>query len=273
MDSPSQALSRAASTTSWAVGMCDNFVANMFGYSSSGYYTALSHWNSLPANDKHPGDMNAPAGALMFWGGGQGHVAISDGKGGIYTTDMPSRGNVSLQPADSPSSVWHKPYLGWSIPVFNGQTGTTGAAYSGPGTASLTVPASSSTLMNAITGAFGINTTDILERGALMLFGAVLVIIGLWKFTGAGNKVIEVIGGATKSQRSEGQSDNGKGVRKEEGGSSVLRDGEQGEGERTSEKEGRGKVGPFTEEEHRKNYEQQRRNRAAHRAARKALTK
>lgn len=231
MLSPSEALNKASQTTSWAVGMCDNFVANMFGYSASGYYTALSHWNSIPDADKHPGDPNAPAGALMFWGGGQGHVAISNGQGGIYTTDMPSRGNVSLEPAQSPTTQWGKPYLGWSVPYFQGQGGATGATYSGPGTQQVTLPGGNSGALNFLTSALGINTTDIVERGALILFGGVLIVIGLFKFTGAGSKAIEVIGGAAQSQRTKSQSSHGEGVRQNQRRSRVLRDREQGEGE------------------------------------------
>lgn len=232
MDSPSQALNRAAQTTSWAVGMCDNFVANMFGFSASGYYTALSHWQSIPQSDKHPGDPNAPAGALMFWGGGQGHVAISDGKGGIYTTDMPGRGQVSLQPATSPSTIWHKPYLGWSTPYFQGQGGATGAAYSSAANPALSIPGGTSTGLTLLTSALGIDTVDLVERGALILFGSVLVLIGLWKFTGVGNKVLEVAG-AAQPKRSENKEGNGEGIRKGQRRSRVLRDGEQRESEGT----------------------------------------
>jgi hypothetical protein len=126
MLSVSQALQNAANTASWAAGMCDNFVAKMYGFQNSGYDSASVHWASLPAQDKHPGDMNAPAGALMFWGGGYGHVAISDGQGGIYSTDIPSAGNVGHVQASYVSRVWGKPYLGWSTPYFQGQSDNVG---------------------------------------------------------------------------------------------------------------------------------------------------
>lgn len=124
----SEALQKAANTANWTVGMCDNFVANMYGFANSGYDSATVHWASLPANDKHPGDTNAPAGALMFWGGGYGHVAISDGKGGIYSTDIPSAGVVGHVSASYVSRVWGKPYLGWSVPYFQGQSDNVGPA-------------------------------------------------------------------------------------------------------------------------------------------------
>lgn len=128
MLSISQALQNAKDTTSWAVGMCDNFVANMYGYTNSGYDSASVQWATMPANVKHPGDNNPPQGALVFWGGGYGHVAISDGQGGIYSTDIPSAGTVSHVAGDYPSRVWGKPYLGWSEPYFSGQADTTSGA-------------------------------------------------------------------------------------------------------------------------------------------------
>lgn len=188
------AVAKAQATAAWTVGMCDNFVANMYGYSSSGYSTALAHWNSIPTGDKHPGDMNAPAGALMFWGGGMGHVAISDGKGGIITTDMPNPGNVSTVPADSPSTKWGKPYLGWSVPYFQGQAGTVGAAsYVSP--SGNAAPASFNWYclwdpINCGSGnSSGFNATDFGERLGLILLGGMMIVIGLYKFTSAGDAV------------------------------------------------------------------------------------
>jgi hypothetical protein len=182
--------------------MCDNFVANMYGYSSSGYSTAMVHWNSIPQGDKHPGDWNAPAGALMFWGGGMGHVAISDGNGGIVSTDMPGAGQVSTVSRDTPTTKWGKPYLGWTVPYFQGQAGTvapvgySNLAGGGP------QPFSIGSLLNPL-GPLGLGNTsgsnwkDMLERFGLITFGAVMVMIGLWKMTGTGNP-IKSIGSAKK---------------------------------------------------------------------------
>lgn len=226
-----EALRQAQNVKNWAVGMCDQFVAKMYGFDSSGYATASVHWNSIPSNLKHPGDPNAPAGALMFWGGGAGHVAISDGKGGIVSTDMPSPGTVSDQPASTPSTSWHKPYLGWSEPYFQGQAGTTGNTYTGPGSigGSTALPASSTTGLNLITSALGIDTVDLVERGALMFFGAILVIVGLWKFTGTGAQVVEVMKNAAGVEGTKTQAEARGGIRHRQGRSSVLRNGEGGE--------------------------------------------
>ena len=122
--SANAALAKAKTVTRWAVGMCDEFVANMYGFSSSGYNTAVDNWKATPASLKHPGDMNAPAGALMFWGGGDGHVAISAGNGTIISTDINGAGTVGTAPATAISSRWGKPYLGWAYPFFQGKQAT-----------------------------------------------------------------------------------------------------------------------------------------------------
>lgn len=118
------AIAKAQSTKRWAVGMCDNFVANMYGYSNSGYATAMANWNATPANLKHSGDMAAPAGALMYWSGGSGHVALSLGNGSIVSTDIGGNGTVSTVPATMISSKWGKSYLGWTYPYFQGKEAT-----------------------------------------------------------------------------------------------------------------------------------------------------
>lgn len=113
-----QAIARCVLTHSWAPDMCDNFVANMYGFTASGYNTALDNWNAVPAPWNHPGDSAAPTGMLMFWGGGQGHVAIADGIGGIFSTDISGTGTVSRVPWTLIGQRWGKPYLGWTVPYF-----------------------------------------------------------------------------------------------------------------------------------------------------------
>lgn len=182
-----QAMQKAASTTRWAVGMCDNFVANMYGYTSSGYTTAVTHWQSIPASDKHPGNSAAPAGALMFWGGGMGHVAISDGSGGVYSTDQPGPGQVAHISADQITKGWGKPYLGWSVPYFQGQPGTTGqlqqAGSNAVQAASIVDP------LGSLASSFGTDGKDLLERFGLIVMGTALIILALVHFTKTGNDV------------------------------------------------------------------------------------
>lgn len=127
MTTAAQALAKAKSVKTWAVGMCDNFVANMYGFSSSGYATAVKNWQGTPSTLKHAGDWNAPAGALMYWSGGStgaGHVAISLGNGNIISTDATKLGSVGTISARTPTDKWGHPYLGWAYPYFQGKEAT-----------------------------------------------------------------------------------------------------------------------------------------------------
>lgn len=195
MNTWQQALSKAAATVHWTTRMCDNFVANLYGFAASGFNTALDHWNATPGTMKHPGDFNAPAGALMFWGGGAGHVAISDGQGGIYSTDMPSTGDVGHVPASTISKQWGKPYLGWSLPYFNGLGANVGASSGASATNAAYKPFSGSAL-DYVTKSFGSDIKDIVERAGLILMGGVLIIVGL--FLGPGKEILVGVTGNAK---------------------------------------------------------------------------
>jgi hypothetical protein len=119
--STAEALANCASTRTWTPDLCGQFCAAMYGYGSSGYSTALVQWQSVPAGLKFPGDQEAPPGALLFWGVGQGHVAIADGTGSCFSIDISGRGTVTRVPMDRIASVWGKPYLGWTVPYFQDQ--------------------------------------------------------------------------------------------------------------------------------------------------------
>jgi hypothetical protein len=96
-------------------GWCDNFVAQAFGRSASGYYTAFQHYQELNRRGAiHAGDRNVPRGALAFFGptglnGGAGHVMISTGGGNFVSTASTVR-NATIAWAESVSG----PYLGWA---------------------------------------------------------------------------------------------------------------------------------------------------------------
>lgn len=120
--SPAEALRRAADTSSWQPGMCENFVASMYGaVGLGGYGSAADQWAGIPGDLKHSGT-DAPPGALVFWGGGYGHVAISAGGGYVYTTDFSGDGKVSLVKASDITAGWGKPVSGWSQPYWGGHT-------------------------------------------------------------------------------------------------------------------------------------------------------
>jgi hypothetical protein len=122
-----------AQAMSWAQGMvgvgvpvgaCDHYVALAYGWANSGSTTALVHWQSIPASGRHQG--SAPRGALMFWSTGwAGHVAISDGAGGVYSTDVSAKGFTAGVYGHVPKATidhWG-PYLGWTAPIFPGHVG------------------------------------------------------------------------------------------------------------------------------------------------------
>jgi len=122
--SVAEALARCAATNSWTVGMCGQFCAAMYGYGASGYNDAVLQWQSIPGRLKTPGSVNAPAGALVFWGGGSkghGHVAIADGTGSVWSIDINGAGTVGRATTGTITARWGLPVLGWSYPYFQGQ--------------------------------------------------------------------------------------------------------------------------------------------------------
>lgn len=121
--SVAQALSNAAATTGWTVGMCGQFCAVMYGYSASGYKDALTQWQQTPAALRRAGATDAPPGALLYWGGGSqghGHVAIAAGDGTCYSIDIAGAGTVTRAPVNLIHTLWGLPYLGWAVPFFQG---------------------------------------------------------------------------------------------------------------------------------------------------------
>lgn len=117
--SVSQVLAYAASQANnpkaggW-YGRCQSFARQAIG-AHGGAATATQGWNQ--AHYKHPGDRSAPAGALLYWSGGNaGHAAISAGNGMVYSTDVRRRGHVDLVSFNEVNK-WlgsrHR-YLGWT---------------------------------------------------------------------------------------------------------------------------------------------------------------
>lgn len=119
----SEVLNRCALTRTWEQGMCGQFCAAMYGYGFSGYTDAIAQWQSIPLSLRHGDRSEPPAGALVFWGGGSaghGHVAISDGAGGVWSIDICGAGTVCRVPTATISNRWGLPYLGWAEPYFQG---------------------------------------------------------------------------------------------------------------------------------------------------------
>ena len=120
-DAVSRALNSINGMSSWP-DKCLGFVANMYGLQGSGTPDPKTAYNAWVTNPyKHPGDTNAPEGALVFWRGrlgSAGHVALSIGNGEAVSTHA-SNGHPDVYKI---SDIHIGQYLGWADPAF-GATG------------------------------------------------------------------------------------------------------------------------------------------------------
>ncbi|MET7997142.1 MULTISPECIES: hypothetical protein [unclassified Amycolatopsis] len=100
-------------------GWCDRINAQNYGFSASGSETAYVHWTQIPAQYKHAGDQNVPAGGLAFFSnGGAGHTMISIGGGQFLSNDIHGAGSYTQTTISEIKSSWGQTYLGWSQPWF-----------------------------------------------------------------------------------------------------------------------------------------------------------
>jgi cell wall-associated NlpC family hydrolase len=129
-----QAIAAARKTegqTGWS-RRCDNFVAQAYGWGSSGSDTANVHWNRLvDAGLARPGDNAPPAGALLFYDTGQsaGHVALYLGNDMVASSDVlnsyKSEGLISIvHRKEITDGAWRLRYRGWAEPSFPDAGGT-----------------------------------------------------------------------------------------------------------------------------------------------------
>ncbi|MFJ1939102.1 hypothetical protein ACIOGZ_41430 [Kitasatospora sp. NPDC088160] len=106
---------------------CDNFVAQTYGWGSSGSDSANVHWQRLVASgDAHPGDNSPPAGALLFYDSGSeyGHVALYLGGDMVASTDIAGYGTIGIRPrSDVTNGTWRMRYRGWAAPAFPSASG------------------------------------------------------------------------------------------------------------------------------------------------------
>ncbi|MFE2727100.1 hypothetical protein [Kitasatospora sp. NPDC059327] len=118
----------AASGRSDFHNRCDNFVAQAYGWGSSGSESANIHWQRLVVSgDGHPGDNSPPPGALLFYDSGSqfGHVALYLGGDVIASTDITGYGTIGIRPkSDVTNGIWHMRYRGWAAPAFPSAGGT-----------------------------------------------------------------------------------------------------------------------------------------------------
>lgn len=125
---PAQAIAaarREAGRTGW-YRRCDNFVAQAYGYGSSGSATANVHWNRLvDAGLARPGDNAPPAGALLFYDTGEdaGHVALYLGDDMVASNDVldgyRGEGKIAVvHRKELTDGRWRLRYRGWTEPSF-----------------------------------------------------------------------------------------------------------------------------------------------------------
>lgn len=77
--------------------------------------TAYGAWVRAGRKHQH-GYYNPPLGVPVFWKGGSagaGHVAIADGNGNVWSTDIRRDGKVDLVPIGEIHAQWGLVYLGW----------------------------------------------------------------------------------------------------------------------------------------------------------------
>lgn len=78
---------------------------------------AVDGWLSEPAEYRHPGDRQPPAGVSVAWSGGShgnGHRAVTLGHGLIRSTDAGGLGHVATVPLAWVEQTWGLHYLGWA---------------------------------------------------------------------------------------------------------------------------------------------------------------
>lgn len=91
--------------------LCERAVEN--AWATTGVWTTASaHWaGAIAAGKAHPADAAAPAGAFVYWRTSRdGHVGISDGRGGFFST------NVAGAIGHGDRLAYFPGYLGWSNP-------------------------------------------------------------------------------------------------------------------------------------------------------------
>lgn len=106
----------SAGSSGWE-GLCLGGVANWYGYSTSGYGSAIRAAREIEAAGQMHYDADIPVGALVFYDGAPignpyGHVALYAGDGMIWTNGV--GGVVGLASINLPVNGWGEPLIGWS---------------------------------------------------------------------------------------------------------------------------------------------------------------
>jgi hypothetical protein len=107
------------------LGNCGHLAACCYGFSALGFHDAAAAWFGAPRKYKRRGldkMVEAPAGAVVWWTKGSqgfGHVGISDGKGNILATDLPTENRMGRFPIDRVTDRFTQlEPAGWTPPFF-----------------------------------------------------------------------------------------------------------------------------------------------------------
>lgn len=93
--------------------LCLKRVRTLLGVPAK-YPSAIVAWDHVATADRHRGAL-PPRGVPVFWRGGQyGHVALSDGGGWCFSTDIKRRGRLDRVRIDLVTQRWGYAYLGWT---------------------------------------------------------------------------------------------------------------------------------------------------------------
>jgi TP901 family phage tail tape measure protein len=92
--------------------LCLQFVRSAFGVGPRDKNATTGWLNAKYKHRQTPGA--APPGVPLWWGGGDGHVALSLGHGRIISTDIKRHGHADFAKAADVTHGWGKPYYGWS---------------------------------------------------------------------------------------------------------------------------------------------------------------
>lgn len=114
------AMAKADKIRLGAAGHCLEAVRDLYGLDANNHepsaYAAWVYEGGHDGPNTHT-VLKPPAGVPVFWSGGSrgyGHVAISDGLGAVYSTDVKRDGRFDRVPLAWVHTHWGLTYLGWT---------------------------------------------------------------------------------------------------------------------------------------------------------------
>lgn len=95
-------------------GLCLKRARTLLGI-PAGSPSAITAWEAIPVAHRYGDDPYPPPGVPVFWRGGKyGHIAVSDGRGWCFSTDIKRRGRLDRVKIVLIHERWGLAYLGWS---------------------------------------------------------------------------------------------------------------------------------------------------------------